>query len=270
MISTREAFDIDRAKGVLIGLAAGDKNLGPIEMSLMLAESLIAKGKLDLADTSARWLSWWRRGAWDTGRVVDDVMQLLDSGVEPAAAAAAVDDSLHGMTAGCNGAHRVPVLAACPAISTGFLDEAARTLTASTHHHILAQDAAVATARLCRKLICGRSMEQALSSICGGLDPEIQASVENAESAVAGRGGYSPDTLQSALHFVATRESFETALNDALEFAGAPNYCPVLVGAIAGARWGSREIDARYLDHCRDRERIEMAANLLVARAENW
>jgi ADP-ribosyl-[dinitrogen reductase] hydrolase len=264
LLSASEAFDHDRAKGVLIGLAAGDKNLGPIEMSLMVAESLIAKQEYDLADITDRWLGWWRRDAWDMGRVFDDVMQLIDCGVEPAAAAADVHASLEGMTAGCNGAHRVPVLAASPVITAGFLDEAARTLTARTHHHVLAQDAAVATARLCRNLINGQSMDVALSSISEGLDQKIQASVENSRSGVAGRSGYSPDTLQSALYFVTTRDDFDSALSDALEFAGPPNYCPVLVGAIAGARWGSGAIAPKHFQHSLDIERVLLTARLLV------
>jgi hypothetical protein len=31
---------------------------------------------------------------------------------------------------------------------------------------------------------------------------------------------------------------------------GPANYCPVLVGAVGGARWGAASIEPRQLQHC--------------------
>jgi len=259
-----ENFDLDRAQGVLVGLAAGDKILGPLEMSLMVAESLVARREYDLADITKRWLDWWRRGAWDMGRVFDEVMAMIDTGAEPDMAATEVHEAMRGKTAGCNGAHRVPVLAACAVITDNDFDEAARTLTARTHHHVLAQDAAVVVARLCRRLIKGATADVALNGVADGLDPIIQASVDKFETEPGGIGGYSPETVQSALHFVFTRMNFKSALEDALRYAGPPNYSPVLVGAIAGARWGMGEIDQAHLSHCRDLERVTSTAKSLA------
>ena len=262
-------FDPDRAQGVLVGLAAGDKNLGPIEMALIVAESLIDEQRFDLDDITNRWLGWWQRGAWDTGRVFDSAMQMIDQGVSPESAAKHTHQELNGMTAGCNGAHRAPVLAAFAGLLDEDLDNAARELTVRTHQHVLAQDAAVAVARLCRELINGSPFDDAMKTLDDGLDAEIQQSVSASRQAPGGRGGYSPETLQSALYFVATRESFEAALEDALDYAGPPNYCPVLVGAIGGARWGAAAVEERYLSHCRDKERVLSMAKKLV-REEDW
>lgn len=52
------------------------------------------------------------------------------------------------------------------------------------------------------------------------------------------RSGFAPGALASALWFVDQAGAFDEALHAALAFAGPDNYCPVLVGAIAGARWG--------------------------------
>jgi hypothetical protein len=71
--------------------------------------------------------------------------------------------------------------------------------------------------------------------------------------------------LQAAVHFVTTNVSFDTALDATLRFAGPANYCPVLVGAIGGARWGGRAIDDSRLQHCRDRRRVEAVAKALAA-----
>jgi ADP-ribosylglycohydrolase len=161
-------------------------------------------------------------------------MQLIDEGAHPKQAAREVHLQLDGLTAGCNGAHRAPVLATFRGLEDDKLDDAARRLTACTHQHELAVDTAVGD----------------------GLDARIKQSIAEARHEPAGTGGYSPETLQSALYFALTRETFMAAVEDALDFAGPPNYCPVLVGAIAGARWGVESIDHRYLDHCRDRARI--------------
>ena len=50
------------------------------------------------------------------------------------------------------------------------------------------------------------------------------------------RSGFAPDALRAAVHFTGASESFDAALAAALRFAGPGNYCPVLVGAVAGAR----------------------------------
>ncbi len=55
----------DRCRGVLLGLAAGDRIGGPIRMALHLAESLLACGGFDPSDVLDRYLGWWREGAFD-------------------------------------------------------------------------------------------------------------------------------------------------------------------------------------------------------------
>ena len=59
----------DRCRGVLVGLAAGDRIGGPIRMAVHLAESLAETGRFDAADMLGRYLAWWREGAFDTGPV---------------------------------------------------------------------------------------------------------------------------------------------------------------------------------------------------------
>ena len=48
---TREAL-FDRCRGVLLGLAAGDHNGGPIRLAVRLAESLHQRGTFDPADAA--------------------------------------------------------------------------------------------------------------------------------------------------------------------------------------------------------------------------
>jgi hypothetical protein len=52
----------DRCRGVLVGLAAGDRIGGPIRMAVRLAESLLELGPFDPADIVTPYLHWWREG----------------------------------------------------------------------------------------------------------------------------------------------------------------------------------------------------------------
>jgi hypothetical protein len=48
----------DCCRGVLVGLAAGDQNGGPIRMAVRLAESLLDCGDFDVAHILERYLRW--------------------------------------------------------------------------------------------------------------------------------------------------------------------------------------------------------------------
>jgi hypothetical protein len=53
--------------------------------------------------------------------------------------------------------------------------------------------------------------------------------------------------LRTAVHFVSGHDSFAEALGASLAFAGPANDCPILVGAVAGARWGATAIPPKML-----------------------
>eukprot|EP00727_Mastigamoeba_balamuthi_P003659 m51a1_g13290 putative zinc phosphodiesterase elac protein 2 (367) ;mRNA; r:24-2397 len=85
-----------RAAGCLLGLAAGDRNGGPVRMATRLAESLGSLRRFDRADVCARYLAWFRgppyddEAAIDTGNTFASVFSILDAdeavGVDQAAA----------------------------------------------------------------------------------------------------------------------------------------------------------------------------------------
>ncbi|HKB35918.1 MAG TPA: hypothetical protein VKD72_05655, partial [Gemmataceae bacterium] len=77
--------------------------------------------------------------------------------------------------------------------------------------------------------------------------------------------GYAPDVLRAALHFVGTSACFTEALKRSLAFAGSANYSPVLVGAIAGSRWGASAIPQPALAHVAILPRVRVIAEALAA-----
>jgi ADP-ribosylglycohydrolase len=71
--------------------------------------------------------------------------------------------------------------------------------------------------------------------------------------------------LRAALHFVGSSACFTEVLERSLAFAGAANYCPVLVGAIAGARWGASAIPTSLLAHVDIIPRVNTVAEAVAA-----
>jgi len=68
-----------------------------------------------------------------------------------------------------------------------------------------------------------------------------------------------------------TDKDFTTILHESIAFAGSANFCPVLVGALAGAHFGFKAASMSENDfgHCSQdlRQRVELVASAL---AETW
>jgi len=251
-----------RVRGLLLGLCVADRNEGPIRMALELAASLETHGAFNRRATLRKYVRWFQREGIDTGPVSARVFGLMAEGIAPTAARVSADREFGGLTAGCNPAHRATPLAMCHFLEDGRLPDLAKREALLTHHHPLAGDAAAAVVVLCRALIRGQSWASSLSLASVNRDPRTQAALACESSESLTRGGFAPEALHAAIFFVAKNESFEGALSESLQFAGPANYCPPLVGAIAGSRWGSAQIP---LERC---GRVEILARaLLVSEA---
>jgi ADP-ribosyl-[dinitrogen reductase] hydrolase len=245
----------DRCRGVLVGLAAGDRIGGPIRMAVRLAESLVEMGRFDAAAVLGRYLAWWQHGAFDTGPVSARALALVAAGRPVEEATAQVHREAGGMTAGCNPAHRSPPLAMCAAVAADDLGGCALAEANLTHHDPLAGEVAAAVNKLCRALIRGVVWQDAVRDAGSFATPEGPGS----------NVGFAPDVLRAALHFVGSSARFTEALDRSLAFAGPSNYCPVLVGAVAGARWGASAIPPPVLAHVEILPRVRAAADALAA-----
>jgi ADP-ribosyl-[dinitrogen reductase] hydrolase len=239
----------DRAAGALIGLAAGDKNHGPSEMAWRLASSLAELQRFDPEDVFNRYLEWHRQGSYDTGAVANIVFEHVLHGEDRSEAVARANKQLDGQTAGVNTAHRVAPLAVASFIPDEDLAATARQESALTHANPLAGETAAAVAILCRRLIRGLSWEAALAGAASLELPEVRAALRPEESQAAdlSTGGFAPETLRAAIWHLHHAQSFDQPLSSSLAFAGPAHYCPVLVGAIGGARWGASAIPEREL-----------------------
>ncbi len=256
-----------RCEGLLLGLAAGDRNGGPIRMAVRLAESLLELGRFDADDIVGRYLKWWKEGAFDTGPVSDLALQFMVEGFSPSEAVSKVHYQCAGQTAGCNPAHRSSPLAMLAPLSDDELPSCAVTEAHCTHFDPLAGDVAAAVNVLCRALIRRASWESALLRMTSDRMRPTKEAVLAAQEGPGTTGGFAPEVLRAAVHFVGSSSNFTEALERSLSFAGSANYSPVLVGAIGGARWGRSAIDPQSLTDPEIRQRVEAAADGL---AEGW
>jgi ADP-ribosylglycohydrolase len=255
----------DRCRGVLLGLAAGDRNGGPIRMAVRLAESLLERGRFDPQDTVERYLRWWREGAFDTGPVSERAFDLMASGMSAQNASAQVHRECAGKTAGCNPAHRSSPLAMLATLADEDVPACAMAEARLTHYDPLAGDVAAAVSTMCRCLIRGIAWEHAVRQSAEARRAETRNAFRSVRQGPGTSGGFAPEVLRAAVYFVGSSSRFAEALHTSLAFAGPANYCPVLVGGIAGARWGCSAIPASALAHVDLLCRAETCAHGLAA-----
>ena len=231
-----------------------------------IPEYLIDRGTFDVADIRTRYLDWWHNGAFDTGPTAARVFGLVDGGLSFEAAAQQVHAETGGQTAGCNPAHRSTPLAMLPDLDTEKLADYVQAEAVLTHFHPLSADVATAVVLVCHRLVRGASWEDALESGRMGRLPEMKNALEIQPIDPLNRGGFAPDVLAAAIHFVENGKTLDGALDASLQFAGPANYCPVIVGSLGGARWGAPSIAPRHLAHCDILPRVRSAAEKLASR----
>ncbi len=257
----------DRVAGVLWGLAAGDRIGGPTYMAVCLGESLIDCQSFNLDDISSRYLTWWRDGAFDTGPTTARVLELVSLGKTFYEASLQVDVEVSGLTAGCNPVHRATPLAMFALLADDDLPASVIVEASLTHKHSLAGDVSAAAVILCRALIQGHSWSVALDMAKVGRQEKTQAALEIQSLHSLKRDGFAPHVLAAASYFVTTSPDFDTMMNQALEFAGLSNYCPVLVGSLGGARWGASNIHHNWF---RENDLLLRVQKVTESLADMW
>ena len=237
----------DRIIGALLGLAYGDRIGGPIRMTLQLGTSLIQQQKFDIDDILEHYLKWWKKEGFDTGPVANNVFKLIDNGQSYHDATQRIHVLANERTAGCNPAHRALPFAMAGFISNAELPILVHKDAKLTHWDAIAGDVAANVVSICRLLIQGVDWLDAMQQTLP--DFTIEQVTNSASKRFLSRSGFAPDVLLASLYFVTHHDNFESALANSIGFAGSANYCPVLVGAFSGARWGRSAIPISALNH---------------------
>ena len=234
------------AHPLLRGLAAGDRNGGPVRLALLLCRAMSEDGRFEPERVFTAYRGWFEEGdAYDTGPTLACVVELVRAGVPRAEAARRVYE--RRPSEGVAPAHRAAPLALW--LRGAALDDALRAEAALSHHAPLSAEVSVAVGRLCAALLDGGSLREALEGLADLHLPLIltHEALRVAPRAALSPGGHAPEVLRAALWFLTRSQSLEEALSEALSFAGPANYCPVLVGSIGGCLY--KDVPRRLLEH---------------------
>ena len=300
---------VDRFRGALLGLAAGDALGAPAEfmtpeqvrdqwgvltemvgggcheiapgqttdatqMMLALAESLVATGDFDPEDVVGRYRAWFRSRPLDVSLTVRTVMLALAAGTPWDLASRRAYEILGFPTAG-NGS----IMRCAPTALRYFADAPLRqrvSLRESmlTHFDHLAGWSCVAFNELVAAALAGRLVES-LPAIAAALDDEdarVAGVLREAAEADPGEiqvSAFVLDSLKAALWAVLHTGSFEEALIEIVNRGDDCDTVGAITGALAGARYGADAIPGRWLACLDVRERVVLAADGLAALAGN-
>ena len=234
-------YDHNHAELLLKGLAAGDRNGGPIRLAILLFEEIRQFGfsKSCVFDV---YFDWVTTDGFDMGPTLNSVCRYTQRGLSVSEAVERTHLDFDEKTAGIAPAHRAAPLALF--FEGSELDEIAFKEASLSHRSPTAGKVSVATVRLCSALLKGVGLEEACSLASQGLK-DIDLSYLSMKE--RHKGGFAPKVLQTAISFLHDHDSFEAALLASLKFAGPANYCPVLVGSMGGCLF--KEVPPSLLEH---------------------
>ena len=283
----------DRARGALLGLAAGDAlgttlefkprdsypphsemtGGGPFHlqpgqwtddtsMALALADSLAARPGFDAGDLMRRFTSWHLRGEYScTGHCFDIGVTTREALTRFGRTGDPLAGSADPMAAG-NGS----LMRLAPAALRHLHDgDAARRLAVNqsrtTHAAAQATEACALLADLLREAVLGRPKAEVLAPRPWTGDPAIQAIAAGAwrgkpRDAIQS-SGYVVHTLEAALWAVDQTSSFSEAAVLAVNLGDDADTVGAVAGQLAGALYGVAGMPQRWLDVLAWRERLQ-------------
>lgn len=249
----------DKIRGLIYGLSVGDQIGGPIRMALKLSKAILDKGHFDEKSILRHYYTWWREAGFDTGTVTHNVFMEMKRGNPNREAVVTIHQKMSNMTGGCNPMHRAIPLALLPSISSEHLIKYAMVEAKLTHFDPIAGECSGFVILICHYLMAGEALDKAISLAYSMIIDESSLKEELYDVIHFDKNqpklnkplsniGYSPEVLRATIYFLQANDTFESSITSAFAFAGANNYCPVVVGAIAGAYYGYSQIPQNLLN----------------------
>lgn len=298
--STAGAAFLDRARGALLGLAAGDavgtavefKPRGSFEplsdmagggpfglrpgqwtddtsMALCLAESLAERKRFDPLDQMERYCRWWRQGymsatgaCFDIGGTTAAALRRFEEHGEP------FSGDTSRSTAGNGSLMRLaPVVLFFASDEESAVFHAAES-SRTTHGAPQAVDACRLFARLLLRALNGQPRTEILAPVAGDFDPEIaplaQGAYLNKPIAKIRSTGYAVHTLEAALWCFHRAPDFRGGCLMAANLGDDADTVAAVYGQLAGAHWGESGIPPEWLRRLAWAGRIRELASRLA------
>lgn len=239
------------------------------EMTLALAESLVAAGRFDPDDIARRYLDWFATGPKDVSLTVRTVLLSLRAGTSLDMVSRRAHEILGSPGAG-NGslARCLPIALLYRADAEARRDISLRE-SALTHFDRLAGWACAAFNDLVTEALEGRLRSSLLPVASRYDDEDARVSDVLREAAVAEpeeihSSAAVLDTLRAAIWCTVHAQSLEEAVVLAVNLGNDSGTTGAVTGALAGAHFGSEAIPPRWLQHLQSRERVVAAAGRLA------
>lgn len=254
------------------GLQAGEWT-DDTSMALCLADSLLAKGTFDAADSMDRYVRWWKKGenssngwCFDIGITISGALSRYEQS----------GDLWCGLTdPNTSGNGSLMRLAPIPIFFHRDIEQAKSMAIAQSRTTHASPESVEACEYYCTLMvdaINGASKDHVLRGRASQASKKIQEIVrgdwkhktrDQIEST-----GYVVHSLEAALWSIHTSISFEEALVKAVNLAGDSDTVGAIAGQLAGAIWSYEAIPSRWLQALKQHDHIvNLAEKLCFDRA---
>ena len=224
-----------------------------------LVRSLGERGRLDPDDLIERHLAWFRSGPPDVGSLTRIVLTRVSRGERAIDAARAVwEERGPEVSAGNGSVMYCAPLGAAFANRPDELYVLAPLLSSLTHHDERCRTACLAVTLVAAALVRGEEAEASLHEVLTTLVEEAREGAEELEFLVDAAGttrpvdgpdqGFCLFTAGLALRTAVTAADFESGIRAVIACGGDTDTNAAVAGALLGARDGSAELPAPWLD----------------------
>lgn len=254
------------------GLQAGEWT-DDTSMALCLADSLLAKGMFDAADSMDRYVRWWKKGenssngkCFDIGITISGALSRYEQSGDPWCGLTDPNTSGNGS---------LMRLAPIPIFFHRDIEQAKSMAIAQSRTTHASPESVEACEYYCTLMvdaINGASKDHVLRGRASQASKKIQEIVrgdwkhktrDQIEST-----GYVVHSLEAALWSIHTSISFDEALVKAVNLGGDSDTVGAIAGQLAGAIWSYEAIPSRWLQALKQHDHIvNLAEKLCLDRA---
>lgn len=202
-------------------------------MALAICDSYRELGRIDVDDIRARFVRWYREGAYTIDGLFD-IGGTTARALEQGCGCAGENDNGNGS-----------LMRTVPLAFMGATDDEVRAVSAITHAHPTSTEACVRMVHVAQALMAGENPVDVAGEIAA-------RPVEKVRS-----GGYVLDTFDAALWCLATTSSYRDCVLAAVNLGDDTDTTAAVAGALAGIVYGAESIPTEWLTALRGKDAIE-------------